>query len=190
MEFIRKAWKKRLTNIWAWFHCYTCTAIVTVKYCKFSNFRENFIFANKVKIHKTATLKLCDWSMIYHIRPRGYSIFYAHLVWARHLSCSSMLKWQPCQMVGILIFISMINTTAEGLKARNFFICRYFSFYEQLKFSTQLSRAWTKFYNLGASKRQSDSPYANSSELTVSYSNQGVLLLNMFTVQSWKKSVL
>ena len=37
-------------------------------------------------------------------------------------------------IVGSLIFSSMINTTSEGLKERNFFICRYFSFYEQLKF--------------------------------------------------------
>ena len=35
-------------------------------------------------------------------------------------------------IVGILTFISMINTTPERLKARNFFICRHFSFYEQL----------------------------------------------------------
>ena len=34
----------------------------------------------------------------------------------------------------MLVFISMINTTSEILKARNFFICRYCSFYEQLKF--------------------------------------------------------
>ena len=33
--------------------------------------------------------------------------------------------------VGILTFISMINTTSERLKARHFFICWYFSFYEQ-----------------------------------------------------------
>ena len=32
-------------------------------------------------------------------------------------------------IVGILTFISMINTTSERLKARNFFICRYFSVY-------------------------------------------------------------
>ena len=32
--------------------------------------------------------------------------------------------------VGILTFISRINTTPERLKARNFFNCRYFSFYE------------------------------------------------------------
>ena len=42
-------------------------------------------------------------------------------------------------IVGILTFISMINTTSERLKARNFFICRYSSFYEQLKFRAQLS---------------------------------------------------
>ena len=41
-------------------------------------------------------------------------------------------------IVGILTFISMINTTSERLKARNF-ICRYFSVYEQLKFRAQLS---------------------------------------------------
>ena len=37
-------------------------------------------------------------------------------------------------IVGILTFISMINTTSKRFKARNFFVCRYFSFYEQLKF--------------------------------------------------------
>ena len=44
-------------------------------------------------------------------------------------------------IVGILTFISIINTTFERLKARNFFICRYFSFsfYEQMKFRAQLS---------------------------------------------------
>ena len=44
-------------------------------------------------------------------------------------------------IVGILTFISMVNTTPERLKVRNFFICRYFSFYEQLKFRAQLSSA-------------------------------------------------
>ena len=42
-------------------------------------------------------------------------------------------------IVGILTFISMINTTSERLRARNFFYFRYFSFYEQLKFPAQLS---------------------------------------------------
>ena len=44
-------------------------------------------------------------------------------------------------VVGILTFISIINTTSERHKARDF-ICQYFSFYEQLKFSAQLSLAW------------------------------------------------
>ena len=42
-------------------------------------------------------------------------------------------------IVGILTFISMINTTSERLKAINFFVCLYFSFYEQLKFRAQLT---------------------------------------------------
>ena len=42
-------------------------------------------------------------------------------------------------IVDILTFISMINTTSERLKARDFFICRYLGFYEQLKFRAQLS---------------------------------------------------
>ena len=33
----------------------------------------------------------------------------------------------------------MTNTTFERVKARDFFTCRYFSFYEQLKFRAQLS---------------------------------------------------
>ena len=33
-------------------------------------------------------------------------------------------------IVGILTFISMINITSERLKAKNYFICQYFSFYE------------------------------------------------------------
>ena len=41
-------------------------------------------------------------------------------------------------------------TPTERFKARNFFICRYFSFYEQLKFRAQLSWAPKQFYNLGA----------------------------------------
>ena len=42
-------------------------------------------------------------------------------------------------IVRILTFVRMINTTSERLKARNFFICRYFSFNEQMKFRPQLS---------------------------------------------------
>ena len=42
-------------------------------------------------------------------------------------------------IVGILTFISMINTISERHQARHFFICQYFSFYEHLKFRAQLS---------------------------------------------------
>ena len=49
-------------------------------------------------------------------------------------------------IVGILTFISMINTTSGSLKARKFFIFQYFCFYEQLEFCFQLIWAWTKFY--------------------------------------------
>ena len=42
-------------------------------------------------------------------------------------------------IVGILTFISMIETTSERLKAMNFFICRYLGFYDKLKFPAQLS---------------------------------------------------
>ena len=42
-------------------------------------------------------------------------------------------------IVGILTFIGIINTISDGLKAKNIFICRYFSAYEQLKFHAKLS---------------------------------------------------
>ena len=54
-------------------------------------------------------------------------------------------------IVGILTFISMINIASERLKARNFFICLYFSLYDRLKFRAQLRWAWKKFYNLETS---------------------------------------
>ena len=39
--------------------------------------------------------------------------------------------------VGILTFISWINTASESFKARNFFIFQHFGFYQQLKFHAQ-----------------------------------------------------
>ena len=41
-------------------------------------------------------------------------------------------------MVGIVAFISMMNTTSESLKARKIFIFQPFNFHEQLKFHAQL----------------------------------------------------
>ena len=62
-------------------------------------------------------------------------------------SCSTQLSMKFIMLinvkmptiVGILTFLSMINTTSERHTARNFFICRYCNFYEQLKFRAQLS---------------------------------------------------
>ena len=76
----------------------------------------------------TSFLKLVQFGTI-PIRSRGYKTF----------SCSTQLSTKfilliNVKIAGILTFISMINTTSERLKARNFFICRYFSFYELLKF--------------------------------------------------------
>ena len=42
-------------------------------------------------------------------------------------------------IVGILTFISMINTAFEWFKVLETFILQRFSFYEQLKCSTELS---------------------------------------------------
>ena len=54
--------------------------------------------------------------------------------------CSTQLSTKLILLItGILTFISMINTTSERLKARNLFICLYFSFYEEVKFHAQLS---------------------------------------------------
>ena len=91
----------------------------------------------------------------------GYLCMHRGHSWPRYYKtflCSSQLSSKFILLinvkmptiVGILTFISMINTTSERLKARNFFICLYFSFYERLKFRAQLSWAWKKFYNLEA----------------------------------------
>ena len=42
-------------------------------------------------------------------------------------------------LVGIFIFMSMINTTFEHLKAMKVFIFNHFRFYDNLKFHAQLS---------------------------------------------------
>ena len=71
------------------------------------------------------------------IWPRGYETFFM-LNSAEYIEILLINVKMPT-IVGILTFISMINTS-EKLKARNFFICQYFSYYEQLKFgSVELS---------------------------------------------------
>ena len=63
---------------------------------------------------------------VWYQAPRLYNLF----------SCSTQLSTKffllinlkMPTIVGILTFISMINTTSERLKARNFVVCRDFSF--------------------------------------------------------------
>ena len=43
-----------------------------------------------------------------------------------------LINVKMTSVVGILKFISLINTTSERGKARNFYMCQYFSVYEQL----------------------------------------------------------
>ena len=116
------------------------------------------LFAVAVSKIKQQTTKL--WMnvrvKISHKRKNGQTEFpYLH----KEITYEHMLGYKSSKSraldpkhfwFGILTFISMITTTSERLKARNFFICQYFSFYEQLKFRAQLSWAWKKFFNLGA----------------------------------------
>ena len=61
--------------------------------------------------------------------------------------CSTQLSTKFIQLinvtmptiVGILTFISMINTHLRDLEQETFFICWYFNFYEQWKICAQLS---------------------------------------------------
>ena len=69
--------------------------------------------------------------------PRGHKTFFM-LSSAEHELYPAQNVKIPT-IVGILTFISMINTTSERLKARTFLICRYFSLYEQLKFRAQMN---------------------------------------------------
>ena len=70
-------------------------------------------------------------------QAQGHKTFYMlnsaeHKIYPAH-------KFKMPTIIGILTFISIINTTSERLKAKYFFICRYFIFYEQLKCSVELS---------------------------------------------------
>ena len=97
--------------------------------------------------YKLNTLFNSEWKEFNH-GPKVIKLF----------SCSTQLSTKFILLisvkmptiVGILTFISTINTTYERLKARNFFTFRCFGFYDELKFRAQLSWAWKKFYNLEA----------------------------------------
>ena len=70
---------------------------------------------------------------------RGHKTFFMLNSAEHEIYPFQLINVKMLTIVGILKFISMINTTSERLKVRNFFICWYFSFYEQLKFHAQLS---------------------------------------------------
>ena len=86
-----------------------------------------------------------QWNMIlgihYKIKSQGYKPFFpaTQLSMEFIMLINDKMPTIVTTIVGILTFISMINTTPERLKARNFFICRCLSFFGQLKFYAQLS---------------------------------------------------
>ena len=71
------------------------------------------------------------------IRSRSYKTIYMPNS-AEH-EINLLINVKMPMIVDILTFIRMINAKSERLKAINFFICRYLSFYNQLKFRAQLS---------------------------------------------------
>ena len=71
------------------------------------------------------------------IRARSYKLFLC----SSQLSIKFILliNVKMPTIVGILTFISRINTTSESLKARIIYIFHHFNLNEQLKFNAQLS---------------------------------------------------
>ena len=119
------------------------------------------------------------WAMVWHnqqwavsriqIRPGGYKTLFISTQMSTKFILLINVKMPT--IVGILTFISTINTTSERLKARHIFICWYFSFHEQLKIDAQLTWAWKCFYNLEAclgihylmlSCKQKENDYTNT----------------------------
>ena len=79
-----------------------------------------------------------EWQTVWNqIRPHGFKTF--SILNSAEYEIYLLVNVKMPTIVGILTFISIINTTSERFKARNLFIRRYFSFYEQLKFHAQLS---------------------------------------------------
>ena len=66
--------------------------------------------------------------LIHKTWPRGFKKLFPCST-QLHTKFILLLNFKMATIFGIFTFISMINTTSERLEARNFFICRYFSFY-------------------------------------------------------------
>ena len=102
------------------------------------------VFAGQVKIVSHSSCRTS--AILKHFCSLG-QLFVGPCEVIKLIPCSTQLSMKFILLinvkmptiVGILTFISMINTTSERLKAINFFIYRCLSFYEQLKFRAQLS---------------------------------------------------
>ena len=94
-----------------------CPVVLHVRYHLFLFFYKILLYLGKRE--PIAFLCLPPW-------PRGYKTFFSY---STQLSTKFILliNVKMPTIVGILTFRSMINATAERLKARNFFICRNFS---------------------------------------------------------------
>ena len=93
-----------------------------------TDFFQNKLFQNTFRVSNGLDLD----------QAPGYKTFFSILNSAEHgIYPARNVKMPP--IAGILTFISMVNTTSERLKARHFFICRYLSANEELKFRAQLS---------------------------------------------------
>ena len=71
--------------------------------------------------------------------PQGFKTF-SVLNSAEH-EIIMLINVKMPTIVGILTFISLINTPLESFKVRKIFIFHHFTFNEQLKFHAQLSCA-------------------------------------------------
>ena len=103
---------------------------------------------------KLATCKVSNFLLVCVNEQAGLTLSLPETLWTgpeviNFFSCSTQLirkfivliNVKIKTFVGILTFISMINTTSESLKASKIFIFQHFSFYEQIKFHAQLSWA-------------------------------------------------
>ena len=85
----------------------------------------------------SSLLPLLDGFMLY---PGFVILFYvSFLATQMSMKFIMLIIVKMPTIVGILTFISMINTTSESWKARNVFIFQHFGFYEQWKLHTHLS---------------------------------------------------
>ena len=94
---------------------------------------------NKNKTHKFPSMQ--------RFKPFNQSLLNTGPEVIKLFSCSTqrstkfilLINVKMPTIVGILTFISRINTSSESLKAKKIYIFQHFCFYEQLKFCAQLS---------------------------------------------------